>query len=197
LGRTADGECLAAAICGTVRAMELRADARVPFERTLVFRTYRDHLRDLLPYLPDVRGIEVRERRDDGLRTQVLNVWRGGGEIPAAARSVLSETMLSWNDHAAWDETDWSCAWRIETHAFTEAVRCSGSNRFVADGENRARIEIRGTLEIDARKLPGVPRLLAGTVAKVIEGMLLARVGPNLVAVSEGVSTYLRAKADG
>ena len=40
--------------------MELRADARIPFPRDVVFAAYRDEMTGLLQYLPNVRRIEVK-----------------------------------------------------------------------------------------------------------------------------------------
>lgn len=170
--------------------MELRADARLPFPRPTVFATYRDKLVDLVPYLPNVRRIEVKSRTEEGAITKIVNVWHGGGEIPAAARAVLSESMLSWTDHASWNESDWSCAWRIETHAFTDAVRCDGSNRFFETPEGTS-LEIRGVLEIDAKKIKGVPGFMAGTIGRTIESFLLSKIQPNLVQVSDGIRKFL------
>lgn len=170
--------------------MELSADVTLPYSRDRVFAAYRDKLAELSEYLPNVRSIEVKSRIDDGAIVDLVNIWHGGGEIPKAARAFLSESMLSFTDYAKWDETDHTCAWRIETHAFTEAVSCSGKNRFVADGD-KTRLEIRGTLAIDAKKVKGVPSFLAGKVGKAIEDFLGARIQPNLVEVSEGVGKYL------
>ncbi len=172
--------------------MKIHADARIPFPRALVFATYRDRLADLVPYLANVRSIDVKSRRDDGPRTHLLNVWHGGGEIPAAARAFLSESMLSWNDHAVWNESDWSCAWRIETHAFTEAVRCEGRNVFVDAGDATV-LQIRGELTIDGAKITGVPRLLAGTVSRTVEDVLAKKIPPNLVQTADGVRRFLEA----
>ena len=170
--------------------MELSADVTLPFPREAVFAAYRDKLAELSTYLPNVRGIEVKSRKDDGAVVELVNEWHGGGEIPKAARAFLSEAMLSFTDYASWNESEHTCEWRIETHAFTEAVSCSGRNRFVAEGEH-TRLEIRGTLSIDAKKVKGVPSFLAGKVSKTIEDFLGARIQPNLVEVSEGVGKYL------
>lgn len=107
------------------------------------------------------------------------SIWRGGGEIPAAARAFISEAMLSWTDHARWDESAFTCAWRIEAHAFTEAVGCQGTNRFLEDGDGTL-LQIRGALVINASKLKGVPRLLSGTVSKTVEEVLGGKIKPNL-----------------
>jgi hypothetical protein len=170
--------------------MELTADARLPFPRPVVFAAYRDKLTDLLPFLPNVRGIEVKSRTEEGGVIRLVNEWHGGGEIPAAARAFLSESMLSWTDRAEWNESTWTCAWTIETHAFTEAVTCRGTNRFIeADGATR--LEIRGTLSIDAKKIKGVPGLFAGKVGKTVEELLVNKIQPNLVEVSRGLGKYL------
>jgi len=173
--------------------MQLSADATLSFPRPLVYATYRDQLVDLVEYLPNIRRIEVKSRDESGGKVELVNEWHGGGEIPAAARAVLSENMLSWTDYASWDDSDWSCSWRIETHSFTEAVHCAGKNRFVeVNGETR--LEIRGELAIEASKVKGVPRLLAKTVSKTVEDFLLKKITPNLLSVSEGLQKYLEAK---
>lgn len=170
--------------------MELTADATLPFPRPIVFAAYRDRLVDLLEYLPNVRKIEVKSRKDSPGRVELVNVWHGGGEIPAAARAFLSEAMLSWTDYATWNEGDWTCDWRTETHAFTEAVSCKGQNRFV-ETDGGTRIEIRGNLVIDAKKIKGVPGFLAGKAGAAIESFLAAKIKPNLVEVTEGLRKYL------
>ncbi|MEZ4389493.1 MAG: hypothetical protein R3A48_00245 [Polyangiales bacterium] len=172
--------------------MQITADTRIPFPRPLVFATYRDRLSELVPHLPNVRSISVQSRREDGELTHVVNVWRGGGEIPAAARAFLSEAMLNWDDLATWDASAFSCAWRVRTHAFTEAVTCHGTNEFVADGDDTV-VRIRGSLSIDAAKIQGVPRLLGGTVSRSVEEVLVKKIAPNLVQVSEGLRLFLEA----
>ena len=172
--------------------MEIRADARIPFPRALVFATYRDKLPDLVPYLTNVRDIEVKSRKDEGAIVRLLNVWHGGGEIPAAARAFLSEAMLSWDDHAIWNETEHTCEWKIVTHAFSEAVLCEGKNAFVEEGDATV-LQIRGVLTIDAKKIAGVPRLLAGTVSKAVEDLLSKKIPPNLLQTADGVRKFLEA----
>ncbi len=166
--------------------MLITEDARIPFSRAAVFETYRDRLPELVPYLPDVRGITVSARHERGDVVEIVNVWRGGGEIPAAARRFLSESMLTWDDLATWDAATWTCAWRIRTHAFAEAVRCEGKNTFIADGDATV-LQIRGSLTIDASKLAGVPRLVSGSVSRAVEDVLMKKVAPNLLRVSDGV----------
>lgn len=172
--------------------MLISADATLLYPRPVVYAAYRDDLTKLLQYLPNVRNIEVRSRKDEGSRTDFVNIWHGGGEIPAAARAFLNESMLSWTDYATWKQDAWTCDWRTETHAFTEAVDCAGQNRFL-EVDGGTRIEIRGELKIDAKKIKGVPGFLAGKVASAVESFLAAKIQPNLVEVTEGLRKYLAA----
>jgi hypothetical protein len=172
--------------------MELRADAHIPFPRDVVFAAYRDDIDKVLAYLPNVRGIEVQSRKDAGPVAELVNVWHGGGEIPAAARAILSESMLSWTDHATWDSDKLRCDWRIETHALTEAVLCRGFNLFLEEGPGKTLMEIRGTMEIDAKKIRGVPGFLAGKVGRTVEEFLGGKIQPNLVETAKGLTAYLQ-----
>jgi hypothetical protein len=171
--------------------MELRAEALIAHPRDLVFRTYRDRLPELLDYLPNVRGIEVQSREEDGPRVELVNVWHGGGEIPAAVRKFLSDSMLSWTDYALWDESAHTCAWRSEAHSFKEAVDSRGTNHYVERGPGRSAIRIEGRIDVDAAKIAGVPRLLAGQVGKLVEAFLIKQVKDNLQEVARGVERYL------
>src|ERR1700722_14229297 len=135
--------------------MELRADATIPFPRDVVFAAYCDDLTHVLKYLTNMRGIEVKSRKEDGPRVDMVNVWKGGGDIPAAARAIISEAMLTWTDYATWHADGRACDWRIETHAMTEAVQCGGRNLFLEDGPGKTTLQICGKLEIDARKIRG------------------------------------------
>ena len=107
--------------------------------------------------------------------------------------AFLSEAMLSWTDYATWTEDDWTCSWRSETHAFTEAVKTVGTNKFV-EVDGGTKIMIRGVLEIDAKKIKGVPGFLAGKVGSAVESFLVGRIKPNLIEVTDGLRKYLAAK---
>lgn len=146
--------------------METRADVRIPFDRLSVRETYRDRLVELVPYLPDVRSIEVKERRERGGTAEAFNVWRGGGEIPAAARS-----------HA-------------RRH---RAVTCEGAATFVAEGGQRVH-QIRGSLRIDGAKPAGVPRLTAGAASRAVEDVFVKKITPNLAQARDGGRRCLVAK---
>jgi hypothetical protein len=171
--------------------MEIRADARVPFARGVVFAAYRDDIAKLLPYLSNVRGVDVKSRHDDGAIVEIVNEWHGGGDIPGPLRAVVGEAALGWVDHARWDATAFRCAWRTETRAFAGAVRSSGENAFLEAGPDKTLIEFRGALDVDAKKIRGVPGFLASTVGRSVEEFLLGKIQANLVETSRAVEKYL------
>ncbi|GAB4150436.1 MAG: hypothetical protein Fur0046_29410 [Cyanobacteria bacterium J069] len=174
--------------------MLISADTRVPFPRPLVYSTYRDKLMELVPYMPNIRNVQVRSREAGGNWVKFVNEWHGGGDIPTAARAFLNDSMLSWTERAVWDGSQFMTEWQIETHAFTEAVHCVGTNRFFED-RGSTLIQSRGELAIDPRKLKDVPPFLAGMVSGIVEDFLGKKIGPNLVQMSSGVTTYLERQA--
>lgn len=174
--------------------MKLDVSVEIPYPLEKVFSTYRDKLTELVPYLPNVRGIQVLSRSDEGNLTKLLNRWKGGGEIPSLVRKFLSEELLEWDDHATWSADQHSCEWRTEVPAFKEAVRAAGRNRYDDLGGTRTRVTITGVLEVDASKIKLVPRLLAGTVGPAVEAFLVGSIKSNLIEVSKGVQRYLDAQ---
>ncbi len=170
--------------------MLITAEMCIPFPRSLVYITYRDKLVELVPYLPNVRSVEVKSRREENERVDCVNLWHGGGRIPLAVRTVLGEAMLSWTEYATWDESNLTLEWRIETHAFTKAVFCAGKNCFL-DNNGTTIIETKGELRIDPDKIEGLPQPLRGQIASTVENFLEKKIVPNLIQMSEGVHNYL------
>jgi hypothetical protein len=176
---------------GRLHPMDLKSDAVIPFSRQDVFATYRDQTLALSRYLPDVRGVEIRSRKEDGPIVEIVSDWRGGGEIPAIARAVLSEGMLSWTDHTRWNADTLSCDFRTETRAFAEAFRCTGQTLFTEDASGRTTMSVRGTLAIDASKIRGVPGFLAGRIGRAIEDAIGGSIHRNLVATAKALTALL------
>lgn len=172
--------------------MKIETTAEIAFPRDVVFKTYRDHLPQLVPYLANVRAISVTSRADEGSLVKFVNRWKGGGEIPSVVRKFLSEDLLEWDDLATWNAEEFTCAWQTIVPAFRDAVDARGKNTFVERTPGVTTLTISGELKVDAAKVKGVPRLLAGTVGPVIETFLVAAIKPNLVAVAKGVEKFLK-----
>jgi len=169
----------------------LNFDVGIAFPRAVVFDAYRDEMTKLVSYLPNVRDIVVKSRKDEGPRSEIVLAWRGGGDIPAALRAVLSESMLSWTDYATWDRQTFRCDWRTETLALTDAVHSSGCNAFLDDGNGKTLLEVRGRFDIDAKKIRGVPGFLAGRIGKGLEEFLGGKIEANLIETAKGMARYL------
>ncbi|MBD2775628.1 hypothetical protein [Iningainema tapete] len=170
--------------------MIICADTYIPFPRPLVYATYRDKLVELVPYLPNVRRIEVKSRFEQSGVIHFVNEWHGDSEIPVVARAVLSEAMLKWTDISTWNESEFTTEWRIKTHAFTEAVYCAGKNRFL-EYNGGTLIESRGELTIDTKQIKGIPQLLASVVGRTVEDFLSKNIEPNLHSCANSVRLYL------
>ncbi len=174
--------------------MELLADARIPFPPALVFTACRDEMPSLLPFLPSVRSIVITAREQRGTIVENVVDWCSGRDLPAPLRAVIGPSLLSWTDYATWYEDSLSCDWHTETHAFTNAVRCSARDLFLEDGPGKTLIEIRGVLEVDARKIAGVPGFLAGTVSRSMEGFLVSKIQADLAKTADGLALHLGQK---
>lgn len=173
--------------------MIISTDILVPFPRSLVYKTYRDHLSDIIPYMENVRSVTFHtcEMRNGSL--VCVNEWHGGGDIPAVARTLLSEEMLSWTEYNTWDDSAYKVGWRIETHAYSEAVHCAGENQFL-DVDGATLVRSRGNLEIDAKQIKGVPFFIGKQIASLVETFLGQKIEPNLKEMGEGVGKYLESQ---
>lgn len=173
--------------------MKLNGRSKLSFPRDVVFRAYRDRLPEVVPFLPNVRSIDVTERHEDGPRTSLLNVWHAKGEIPPVAQKFLKPEMLAWTDRAVWDESTLVATWTIETHALPGVVKCEGRTLFHAEADGGTTMEIDGELEIDMSKAP-IPRLLASTFRPLVERIIVAALTPNLVQVGDSVEKFLQSQ---
>lgn len=175
--------------------MKISTEAYIPFPRRQVYTTFRDQVLELVPYMSNVRSIEVKSRREEDGSIFSINEWHGGGDIPVAIRAIVNEVMLTWTEYDTWKEADFTLEWHIQTHVFTEAVHCEGRNRFIEEG-NGTRVESLGELTIDPKQIDGFPLFLRGAVARNVEEFLGSKIEPNLFEMSKGVSQYLNRKRD-
>ncbi|MBI5515185.1 MAG: hypothetical protein HY909_15520 [Deltaproteobacteria bacterium] len=175
--------------------MDLNATVELAFPRERVFETYRDRLTELVPYLPAIKAIETRSRRDEGALSTLHNVWQGGMDLPSVARAFIPSQATTWDDHAVWDQERYTCRWKTIPHALKEAVRAEGTNLFTVVSPVVTRVTITGVVEIDIARVPGVPRLLAGTAKRTVEEVIVKNVQGNLLAFGRGVERYLQAAA--
>ena len=170
--------------------MLIAVDLEIPFPRPLVYGTYRDQLEEQVAGMDSVDRVEVKSRRQEQGQVYCVNEWHSNAQIPTPIRAVLGEKLFSWTDSAIWNESDFTVRWQIQTHAFTEAFSCEGSNRFRAEG-NKTIVEHRGELKIDPEKLTEIPWLLRGKIAKLSEKFLAQQTEGNLKQMGEAVRKRL------
>ena len=171
--------------------MHFESIATLSAPRARVFAIYRDEMTALQRYLPNIRSITTTARRTDGAVTELTNEWAARAELPAIARRFVAADATGWTDHARWDESAWTCAWRTIPHAFRDAVTSHGDHAFEAVSEAETRVTIRGVVDVDVAKIPGVPRVLASTVRPTVESFVVASVRDNLDAFARAVARYL------
>ena len=164
---------------------------RHPLEK--VYRTNRDHLVDLVPYMPNVDSIEILEAGETANGIRRVYRWKVSGAVPLAVRPFFNDKMLTYLDRNEWFDDARRVDWRFEIGMFAEAVSCHGSNHFTAGpAPDTTEIALTGRLDIDLGKVRGVPRFLHG-LASTVENFVLENVRPNLVAVAVAVGRFLDA----
>jgi len=172
--------------------MRIDSKATIHYPRELAFRTLRDHLVAVGKHLPNITGIEVLEREDPTPEvTDFVNVWHGEGSIPTVAKPFIKPDMLQWTDYARWDESDWSCEWRMETRFMTDRVECSGRNTYAEIDANTTELHITGELTISLSGFPGVPRMISKRAEPGVEKFVVTLIKPNLTKTADALEEYL------
>lgn len=170
-----------------------RIDIRdhINYDRTTVYETFRDKLVELKPFLPTVKDIVQESYDRDGDDVNIVNIWYAADEdIPMIAQKFIKPEMLQWTDRATWHDGSHACDWDMEVGFLQEAISCNGTTYYRESGD-RTEINITGELRVDARKIPGVPRILAGKVGDAVEKFVVKMITPNLKEVNRGAEKYL------
>ena len=171
--------------------MEFKVVDKVPFALEDVYTTMRDKLVDLVPFLPDIKKIELVERQElDNGKVKIINNWYAEDKIPKAVKSLIKTDQIGWVDYAEWDDSTKTVSWNLEMMFFKDYVTVKGTNTFTGD-ENSTTVTLKGDLSLDLAKHPMIPKLLAKSITKQVEKVVLALVKPNLVKVNRGIEKHL------
>ncbi len=173
--------------------MRINATSVIQYPRARVLRAYRDELPAIAPFMTNIKEIVMKSRAVRPGGVKMHNEWSGKGEIPRIVQGIIKPEMVKWDDYADWDDATSSCDWSIRIRVFSDNVKCGGTNRFIEDGPGRTRVILSGTLDIDLRDIPGVPRVLARTIAPHVERYIVALIRPNLEQVNASLGRYLDA----
>ena len=163
----------------------------IAYERDTVYEVFRDKMEDLKPYLPTVKDIIRESYERDGDTVHIVNLWvAADDDIPSVASKFIKPEMLKWIDTATWHDDEHSVDWDMEVGFLPDAISCSGTTYYRENGD-RTEVNITGDLRVDASKIPGVPRLIAGKVGSAVESFVVKMITPNLKEVNRGAEKYL------
>ena len=161
--------------------MEFSTRDVIEFPVEDVFIAHRDHLVDLVDYLPNIAAIDVKSRKEGEGRVQLVNVWKAAStEVPGILRPFVRPEMMTWTDTASWCLSTFTCEYSIEFGFLNEAIHCSGINIMNALDEKNTEVILEGTISIDARKVPGVPKLMA----RKLEALGISQHGASMLHIT-------------
>jgi hypothetical protein len=170
--------------------MKIFIKSTIPYPIKAVYEAMRDHMPELVPYMPNIKQIIVENRAQKENVLILQNRWiPAQTEIPAVARSFIDSNNTYWIDHAQWTDNEQSCSWRLEMGFMTERVHCTGTTAFAELEPNKTEMIIKGELTLNLKGL--VPRLLLGRATKGIEGFVGKMVEPNFKKTTEALTAYL------
>ena len=173
--------------------MQIEASSRIDHPRSKVVVAFRDELPAVAAFMPNIREIVTLKREPAATGVHVHNEWHAKGDIPRVAQGIIKPEMLRWDDLAEWDDATTSCTWVLKLRVFSENVRCFGRT-VLSDEGGGTRITLIGSLELDLRNIPGVPRFLAGTIGPQVEKFVVGMIRPNLEQMNTSLAQYLDAQ---
>ena len=176
--------------------MDFECTSDVGYALDAVHVLIRDDMPSIVPYLNDVEEIKVLERKDEPAGVRITNLWKGSANAaPAIVRKFVTKDMVTWTDYAFWRNDRQQAEWRLEPRVGGRLFECTGTTTVLpGTREGTSKIQIRGKLSVYPERLPGVPRLLAGTIRGKIEEFVVGMIVPNLKSLGTGVQGYFDAK---
>ncbi len=172
--------------------MNFQLSEKTRFDRGLMFRTHRDDLEALVPYMTMVERVraEGREVRADG--SQVLtHRWLCTKEaVPAIIRPLIPPNMLVWVGKAVWNPHKHECAWDIEIPGMAEAVTIHGVHKYLEDGSG-CRVELSGDFAVHPEKIPNLPPMITAPMVAAFEKFTVQVILGVMKVTHRAVISYL------
>ncbi len=171
--------------------MRLESEDFLDQPAEIVYPLVRDEMDKILPFLPDIEKIvTIDYNRLDEDTVKVVNHWYGKADIPGFAKKFVKPELMSWKDFATWHDSRFCVDYHLESFLGNDIFDASGTNYFEPAGEGRTRIYVSATIDIYPGKVPGIPRLLAGRVKPMVEGLIRGMLEPNLTSLAKGLQGY-------
>ena len=157
-----------------------------------VYKLVRNDLVKLVPYLPNVEKIEVKDKKNGKKSLKVTNYWYARAEIPTLIKKFIKPEFLSWKDKAVWKDDEYLVQYELESFFANDLFEAKGVNSFVAIGEGKTEFILDCEINIYPEKVPGVPRFLAKKASPMINALVEKILGPNLTAMGKGINQYFK-----
>ena len=168
----------------------------IEFPIASVFAAHRDHLTDLVEFLPNVESITIESREATGEILRLVNTWKAAQtEVPSLLRPIVKPDLLQWIDRAEWNGAEYHCHFNIELGFLKDAIACKGINRMETTADGHTAVTIEGAITVDAKKIPGVPKFMAKKIGAALEKFIVKLITPNLKKTNDGVRSFLEAQA--
>lgn len=160
--------------------------------REKVYDILRNRMPELIPLLPNVDTLTIVERGEVAPgRLKQVNAWQGKPtSAPKIVQPFITQEMTRWTDYADWEDAHYRVNWRFAMPGMDSFFSCEGTNYF-EDAGGKTRLRLTGVLTLYPEKVPGVPKLLAKTVAPPLEKWVLGMVKPNLTELPAAVARFL------
>lgn len=156
-----------------------------------VYKTLRDDLPKLAPYMPNVSSIEVLERKETPDKISMTNRWLAKNLLPPVVDQFIKTNEMAWLDRAEWPAGRYACSWRYEPFIFNEYINASGENTYTSDG-TQTTITYSGDVRINFASYPLLPHKLRDKVNEEIEKIIQKLIQSNLDALVDGLEKYAR-----
>ncbi|MBT3980501.1 MAG: hypothetical protein HOE90_04060 [Bacteriovoracaceae bacterium] len=171
--------------------MELESKKVIDRPLDEVYNLVKNEFSKLAPYLPNVNKVEVMSTEDLGEgRTKIINHWYAKAELPKMMQKFIKPEIFSWKDIANWNDSDHLVEYELESFLANDLFDAVGVNYFASAGEGKTELRITCGIKIYPEKVPGVPRLLAGKVRPMVEGLIEKIIGPNLASLGDALDKY-------
>ncbi len=173
--------------------MQKHVEITVGHPREIVFRTLRDNLVDIVPFMPNIKSVKVIDKdtseQADGI-IHFVNEWYGDASVPTIVKPFISSDKTHWTDYASWNEQEWTCEWRSKTAFLTDSIHASGVTTYKAIDANKTQVELDIDLGVDLSRIPG-SKLIAKRAAPTIEKFVVSLMEPNLKSTFASLEQYL------
>ena len=175
--------------------MKLESQDIIPRPREEVYNVLKNDLEKLVPYMPNVKKIEMvnRVEKGEGL-TAIINHWYANAEIPTIAKKFIKEDLMSWKDKAVWNDKEFLVEYELESFWGNDIYDATGKNIISELGPNKTQLTLTCDLVIHPNKVPGVPKFLVKKVLPAIEGLIQKILQPNLTSLGKGLNEYFKAQ---